>query len=450
MHRPALPAAIAAGLLLAALPAQAPQPPIRVVTDIHADPMFGIPAPQRPAVYRDWVTWTDLTLDQLQPLGVQISFLSVGEFCEYVWEGGSAGPGAELLRRIHSMGGQIASHSHDEASFGPHDWRPVGSHPTLAESRKVWSDNVLFVNRAIQTALGPKTAQELARINAVRGSTVPPDPVQFDSLMREFGFRVRQGGISERFYAYFSHYPMNPYQWSTANGLVEDPNGWSVEIPAGPVIGRAGIHAGIYQDFTLPAAQAMFLQVFLNWRHAYRTGQPEKVWDFGFAAHCADLQPGSVTALAYPAFCQWVMAQFGPLEAMSGVDIFRFATQAQTGATFGRWRAAHPGVISFSYPATNQNWSLYPYLVAVGRELQGAHWVGRVPLGGPAYELAHELDVAGSPVVVAWRERGSRAVDLTGIFGPGPVRILAAERDVLIGTNPAQVPLGAEPVIVAY
>jgi len=434
-------------LLLLTLAPQ--QGPIRVVTDIHADPMYGYPATIRPAVYQDWIAWTDATLDQLEPLGVRISFLTCGEFAEYVWEEGGTGPGSDLLRRLAGMGGQIGSHSHNEYHAGaPHDWRPVGPAPTLTESREVWADNVLFVNRAIEAVLGPKTGAELARINAVRGSHVPSDTVEYELLMREFGFRVRQGGPSEDLYQYFSHYPMNPYQPATWNELVEDPTGWFVEIPAGPVIGRVAVHKGILQDFTLEAAQAMFLQVFLNWRYAYRTGAPEKVWDFGLAAHCGDLEPGGVTALAYPAFCQWVVDQFAPLEAMSGVDIFAFATQAETGKAFGQWRATHPAATSFSYPATTTDWSLYPYLVAVGRELQGAHWVGRIPMAAP-WEFAHELEVGGSPVVVAWNEKGTTVADFGAIFGPGPVRVIGAETDVLLGTDPTHVVLGAEPVIVA-
>lgn len=436
--------------LAAAAPASAAQlgqqPPIRIVADIHADPMHGFPASIRPQVFLDWVDWTDATLDALEPLGVQVSFLSCGEFAEYVLDGGASGSGATLLRRLHAAGGQLGSHSHQEHRVGPHTWRNLPPGATLAEARKSWADNISLMDQAVALALGAGAPPNLRSVNSVRGAHLPQDEAGYHQLMREFGFRVRQGGPSEDLYAYFSHYPMNPYQPSIANVLVDDPSGWFVEIPAGPVIGVDGIHKGIYQDFRLPAAQALFLMELINWRHAGRSGAPARLWNFGFAAHCGDLQPGSATALAYPAFCQWLADEFGPAEA-AGVKVFEFRTQYGTGLDFARWRAAFPSTSAFSYPATVRDWDLYPYLPAPARELEQAHLVTRLDLGSP-WTFAWQLDVGGQPAVLAWTEGAPSVHDFSAIVGPGPLRVIAAERDLVIGSDPHAVTLGAEPVIV--
>ena len=59
------------------LPAQS-EPPIRIVIDIHMDPMHAYPAAARPLVYQRWVDDTDSLLDIIEPHGAQISFLSCG------------------------------------------------------------------------------------------------------------------------------------------------------------------------------------------------------------------------------------------------------------------------------------------------------------------------------------------------------------------------------------
>ena len=76
-------------------------------------------------------------LDIIAPQGALISFLSCGEFMEYVVGEGPSGKGAQFLQRIYSLGGQIGSHSHSEYQIGPHLWRNVPPNPTAAQEEKV-------------------------------------------------------------------------------------------------------------------------------------------------------------------------------------------------------------------------------------------------------------------------------------------------------------------------
>jgi len=82
-----------AGLLSPAARTQ-PEPPIGIVIDIHMDPMLAFPLNVRQSVYSRWRVDTLAVLNTIGPKGARVSFLSCGEFMEYVVEEGKNGAGA--------------------------------------------------------------------------------------------------------------------------------------------------------------------------------------------------------------------------------------------------------------------------------------------------------------------------------------------------------------------
>ena len=78
---------------------------------------------------------------------------------------------------------------------------------------------------------------------------------------------------------------------------------WDLSAPfvqptQGPVIGKAAIHHGVFQDMTASAVKRQFLQLYVNWRHRDRTGAPGKIWCWGWAGHAHDFDPGEARAVS--------------------------------------------------------------------------------------------------------------------------------------------------------
>ena len=427
------------------LPAQS-EPPIRIVIDIHMDPMHAYPAAARPLVYQRWVDDTDSLLDIIEPHGAQISFLSCGEFMEYVVDEGVTGSGADLIRRMYSLGGQIGSHSHDEAQTGPHRWSSIPSNPTPQQEAQVWTDNIRWVDRAIRISLGTSLSEPIRQVNGVRGSHVPKSEASYHTLMQSNGFRVREGGPEEDFYGLFTHYIYHPYRPNPANAIDEDLTAPFVAVPQGSVIGRAGSHKGVYQDATIEASKALFLAQLINWRHAERTGQDDKIWVFGHGSHGSDLAENSPTRLAWIELVRWMSTKFIGKTTPGGSTVAAFDTQKGVADAYFDWEQLNPGTSSHGYPSKITNWALYPYLRTVAEEFAGARLVDEPNLA-PGLD-AYVFDRAGTPVVALWSDSTSGTVDLSAYFS-GPVHMRNAETGAFLGSNPSQVPFGAAAVIVA-
>lgn len=422
------------------------EPPIRIVIDIHMDPMYAYPASIRPQVYQRWMGDTDSLLDIIEPQGAQISFLSCGEFMEYVVDEGASGAGAQFLQRIYSLGGQIGSHSHSERQTGPHQWIATPNSATQQQQAQVWTDNIRWVDQAIQLSLGTPLPAPLREINTVRGSHVPKLEPSYHALMQTHGFLVREGGPEEDFYGLFTHYLYHPYRPSASNVIDEDLNAPFVAVPQGAVIGRVGSHKGVYQDNSIEASKAMFLAELINWRHAERTGQPDKVWVFGHGSHGSDLPQGSATRLAWIELVRWMNAKFIGKTTAGGSTIASYDTQQGVADAYFTWEQQNPGASSHSYPSNVTNWALYPYLRTVAEELAGAKLTDEPTLA--AGLETYVFDRAGTPVVALWSDTASGTVDLSAYF-TGPVHMRNAETGAFLGSNPSQVPYGAAAVLVA-
>jgi hypothetical protein len=437
-------------LAFACLLAASQQGPIHFTAEFHADPLRDEPnATLRRAEYEDWVQWTNDTLDQIDP-AVRVSFLMSGEFAEYVLDDGAGGVGAQLLQRMYALGGHLGVHFHNEYRTGAHAWDVLGGAYTLDDARRCWTDNVEQVDEAARLALGLPSGTDVRDVVNGIGAHVPvnvgPD---YYTLMQEFGFRVRQPGPLEIAYEYFSHYPYHPVQSSDTNALVEDRAEHFVTLPAGPGIGRApSWHNGTFADFSLPAAQAMFLVELLNWRHALRNGGDERVWTFGIVTQSQYQEPGHEEEIGWKGMLQWIRAEIEPLETLAGREIVEYASEYEVALEYRDWRVSHPAEVSFSYAATTTDWNEYPWLVAPARELAGARYVARTDLGD-ARAFVWEMTLAdGRSAALCWREGQDAAEDLTAIFGPFSVRIVDVETDTVTIGPAASVVLGREPVVV--
>lgn len=436
------------GFLLAAPPAARAQgqDPIRIQCDLHCDPISNpLPLAQKRATYQLWVSNLDWVLDQTDPLGVPVSFLSGGQFMEFVADEGSGGPGALLLQRIYASGQQIAAHSHAEYRNAPFDWPSFPQGATLQQSQQSWADDLQWVDQAILTAFAGSPPEPLALIHGVKGAHLPTSEPDYHTLMQTFGIPVRQPGPEEGFYALFGHHVWNPYRPSPANALAEDLTASFVQVTAGPVIGKAGTHGPTWQDMRAPAVKRQFLQLYVNWRHRDRLGLPRKTWCWGWAGHASDFGPGSPSRTDLQDVLAWLDAHFAGRVEPTGSTAMVWDTHRGTGAAYRAWEAAHPGVSSFSYAPAGISWAAYPYLRAVAEEMDGFDWKADLALG-PGVE-AYLLSKGPLDAVLLWRASGTSVEDLSALVGPA-ARIVGLETGLWAGTDPSAVTIGQEPLLV--
>ncbi len=432
--------------LLLTLPAAAQQGPIRLHFDMHVDPLPQIPLPQKRAVYDLRVSNMEWVLDQVEPLDVDIAFLAVGEFGEFIVDEGPSSAGAAVLRRLYDAGGQIGSHSHSEWRTGTFQWPSVPPAPTLDECRQSWQHNLDWIDAAIDAAYGGSPPEPVAGINATKGAHLPSNESDYHTLMGEFGLEVREPGPEEDYYGWYNHHIWHPYRPSTANYMAEDLDASFVQVTQGSVIGIAGIHHGVMQDMTAPSVKRQFLQLYVNWRFRDRTGAEEKVWCWGWGSHAQDFDLGSVSRADMVDVVSWLDAHFASRTEPTGSDTMVWSTHQATRDAYHAWEAAHPGVSSFSFDSLTVDWDEYPWLRPVAEEMAQFDWAADLSLGDgvEAYLMADE---SGDAAVVAWSDSGDAVVDLSAWVGPA-VRVVGLETGALYAVNnPGAVEVGAEPVI---
>lgn len=398
--------------------------PILVLIDLHADPFFGIPAVQQ-TVFRDWVDASNWALDTADAHGAKISFLFGGDFAEWVLE--DPARGNPLLQRLYAGGGQLGTHSHDQVRFATHDWRSLPPNPTPLQALQLWNNHVGRVNAAITAALGVSGGPQLAAINSSRGTHVPSDDAFRLQLMSDFGFTIHQQGPDEEFYAYFRHYPMNPYRPSSAGMLQHDPNGPVVLSPFGPVLGKNDVHFGISQDMRRPAVQARFLLQLLNWLYDVQVAGTQRVWVTGWGSHCHDMLTGTPTRTEFPIILDWLTTHFVG-QSVGGNIAAQFAGVPAARDAYLAWEAAHPGEVSFSYPASTTDWNEYPYLVPAVRYLTEAWYEeAMAAVGTVRWHRMTASASAGGPysLYVAYTTDGIAAtVDLSSALGAGEIAVV--------------------------
>lgn len=425
------------------------QSPIYITFDVHVDPVSnGIPLSAKQNVYQERTDNIAWVLDQTESLDVDISFLSSGWYMEILADEGPRGDGAKVLRQLYARGGQIGSHSHNEYQAGPFDWPSYTGSPTLEDSRKSWQDNIYWVNEGIKTAFWGNPPVPVAEINNIKGAHLPKTETDFHTLMEEFGIEVREPGPEEDYYGYYGHHIWNPYRPSTANAMSEDLSGPFVQVVSGPVIGKAGIHHGTLQDMTAESIKRQFLQLYINWRHAERTGAAEKVWTWGWGGHAHDFSTGSDSRTDLVDVLDWLEDNFRNRVEPSGTQVMEYATHMQTAEVYELWEADHPMESSFLFDSLAVDWDEYPYLAPVAITMKDFLWEADLDLSVDVD--AFQLAKSGDDAVVAWRELGPDHVDLSGVFST-TVGVLGLETgDVYaLSVDPANLLVGEEPLFIA-
>jgi hypothetical protein len=417
-----------------------PPPPIQVAMDLHMDPLNGFPLAVRYNAYVSWRDAADWMMDLCDTYGAKITFLAVGEYMEYTLADPSSWP---LMQRL-AAGGSFGTHSHYEQKIGPHNWPNLPSNATLSQIIDQWNDHVSAVDAVVTAALGISDPNAIRRINNIRGAHQPADDTVRIGLMADFGFTMHQQGPDEQFYAYYKHYPMNPFRPSGAHFLTHDPNGPVVDTPFGPVLGKNETHFGIPQDMRLPAMKTRWLLTLLNWLNDVFVAQTGRVWDYGWGEHGSDIVPGQVTHDALPPMLQWLHENF-VAQPVSGRSALQWSSSQQCRDLYYAWEAAHPGAVSFSYPVSETDWALYPYLMPVASYLtDGQHQT--VLVAGPV--RVHRITAAASiggpyDLYVAYPEGPDPILaDLSGILGPSAIGAVTPRTGLapLIPTNNVIVP----------
>jgi uncharacterized repeat protein (TIGR03803 family) len=249
--------------------------PILIMLDYHADPLGG-PVPTQAVTFSNWVSASHWLLDQAEPRGAKLSFLTVGGFAE--WARAVPDLGYPLMQRLHSSGAQLGTHSHTEYRADPHDWTNLPPAPSLSQLTNAWNDHLNMVDALVAESLGFTAPADIRRINFVRGSHAPTNNQLRLDFMATSGYTQHEQGPDEQFYGYFGHYAMNPYRPHGDNFLEHDPAGPVVLAPFGPVLGANAVHFGIVQDMRQPAVKARMLMEVLNWLHDRKVAGRERIW----------------------------------------------------------------------------------------------------------------------------------------------------------------------------
>jgi len=441
-----IPAACCVLLLLAPAGVLAIQGPVHVIFDMHVDPVNNaMPAPEKVAAYRLQIENMNWVMDQVEPLGVKISFLSGGWWMELAVGEGPEGAGAETIRRLYRNGGQIGSHSHQEVRAGPLDWPDLPSSATLSQAAGSWQDNITWVDQGVLTAFGGAPPAPLEQINGVKGSHLPKTEAAYHVLMAYFGIEVRQGGAEEDYYGWYGHHIWNPFRPSADNYMAEDLEAPFVVPPQGAVIGTAGTHHGVFQDMTAPHVKRQFLQLYLNWRYRDRLGLPEKVWCWGWGSHSHNFGEGSASRTDLVEVVRWIDEHFAHRASAGGGPVMTWDTQYRTAMAYMDWESRFPGEGSFSFEALEVDWEEYPYLRPVAERMKGYGVLADLCLGAGTDGFLLEKD--GERAVVLWREQGAASVDLSGVFS-GVVDVLSLETGTPGAAAAAMVSVSQEPLLV--
>ncbi|MDP6761647.1 MAG: hypothetical protein QF860_02130 [Planctomycetota bacterium] len=423
------------------------QGPIHMVFDYHVDPWDNDLSPaEKWSTYHAWIDNTEWVLDLTESYGVPLGFNASGPFLEMVSldPAGGGGRGAALLRRIYAGGRQLGSHCHTERKEGPLDWPPYGFGADLAESRRTWQDAIDALHAAILTAFAGAPPEPLSVIADLKEYHVPTDDFRAHKLFREFDMRTRAGKGQGEFLNWYGHHVWWPHRPTPGDALVGDPTAFPTAVAGGRVIGLAP-DENMGQDMTIPNAKRLFLQLYVNWRWADRSGREEAVWNWGFACKPNYADPSDASRPALEEFLAWLDLHFADAVEPTGSAVMTWSTHRDVVEAFEAWELRHPADAAFSHPATGVDWSQYPFLRPVAEELVAFSWAADLDLGGGV--TAFGLERAGTDAVLCWRAEGASTVDVSGLLGPS-VRAVDLESGSESDPDPGAVPVGTAALLV--
>jgi len=424
------------------------EPPIMITYDLHADPFVQtMPLDQRRQIYYQWRDNTEWLLDFLEPYGGNVTWLSVGEFMEFILE--DQANAIPIMTRLYQNGGSLGTHSHTEINVGPHNWPSLGYNATEEQARKNWDDAIRFVNAVVAKVIGSNETAAIAAVNNIRGGHLPNNRADFYKFMIEYGFPIQEGGAGEPWYQYFGHHIWNPLRPSKTSAWMENLSTPFVYVPSGPVIGKVGIHAGVFQDMSLPNMKKMFLMLYLNWRCHEGSSDSYRIWTFGWASHTHDISPGSQTRKDVEEFVKWLNDTFVSRRSASGNVIAKWAGRKEVLEAYLDWESTHPGESSFNYPVDVKDYNHYPYLKAVQQTLEKAYYVTEVTNFSHQGVDAHRLVSVetGRPIYVLWKDDGTATIDLSSEF-KGTVKVTASVSGNVVLSEPNAIEVSNEAIIV--
>jgi hypothetical protein len=354
-----------------------------------------------------------------------------------------------LMKRLYESGGSLGTHSHTEIYAGPHDWPSLGYNATEEQARQNWDDAIRFVDAVVAEVIGTNDTTAIASVNNIRGGHLPNNRADFYKFMIEYGFPIQEGGAGEPWYQFFGHYILNPFRPAIESPWMENLSTPFVYVPSGPVIGKKGVHAGVYQDFSLPNAKKMFLILYLNWRHHESSPDSYRVWTFGWASHNHDISPGSQTRLDVEEFVRWLNDTFVSRRSASGNVIAKWAGRKEVYDAYLDWENTHPNQSSFNYPVNVKDYNYYPYLKAVQQTLEKAYYVTEVTSFSHQGVNAHRLVSTETwrPIYVLWKDNGTATIDLSSEFNE-TVKVTASVSGNVILSEPDAIEVGSEAIIV--
>ncbi|MEE2906419.1 MAG: hypothetical protein VX527_01160 [Planctomycetota bacterium] len=397
--------------LLVVVPVAADPIPIQCIVDVHCDPMAPSETVQA-AQYLEWVEWVDWGLTEAEAVGGKISFLSTGQFMEWVLENPNPAESVNLIPRLAASGDNfLGTHSHQKHRVDTHNWPELGPNPTDLQIEAHWIDHQDYVNLVIQDQLGVTDPSEILEINCVRGAHLPHESNEelFQELAVTYGFPIREQGPDEAFFEHFDHFVWHPYRPSTSNLLVHDPEGPMIVSPFGPVLGKVGEHHGVMQDMSDRAVQGRFVMELLNWLDEAYLGDQPHVWTTGWSSHCHDLLPGNETHDQWAGMFQWMTLHFVS-ETVSGMQAVEFSTMKASAALHEQWEMDYPNVIPFSYAENDTNMDAYPWSRAIYTYMNNLHWGVAMPSQGPV-RWHHLSEPEGDrEVYVLWTRTGTEVV----------------------------------------
>ncbi|MBI5481399.1 MAG: hypothetical protein HY906_21245 [Deltaproteobacteria bacterium] len=424
------------------------QPPINITFDLHTDPWKltalsptepELPLEQRLTNFRTQLENATWLLDTVEPYGGKISYLAVGPFWEFCAEDSEKDLCFPVLRRLYASGGMLSSHSHGQVWKSVNHWEQVPMSAGETEARQVFADVRRFADATASAALSLTSEADVQAVNFAMGSHVPADAALFEQLMSEYHYAVHQGGGGEQagMYGLFGHPPWNVFRQDMSKPLTEDPAKYVV-IPQGQVIGNVGEHSGVWQDGRVPHKQAEFLMLYVNWLYRSSTGQPPKVWDFGWGLHTQDIDPGSENRAAVEAIIPW-LSQFVTEPGPTGIAPARFAGYAEVRDQYLAWEQEHPGVSSFNYAYATVDYSAYPYLEWANRYLRATDFDSEIP--GPAGVRIFRLTAGGHALLLAVAAKASGVLDASSL-GAATLRRVDLATGAATEVSAASAPVG--------
>ena len=432
--------------VIAALPVRAQQGPIQIIFDLHVDPLpMQVPLEILEPAYDTRNANMFWALDVAEQYGAKISFLSGGQWMELAVEGGPLGEGAQIIRRMYESGGMVGTHSHDEYRLAPYSWEKMGQNDDLSLSHQVWQEGREFVDLGIMTAFAGSPPEPLSLINNVRGSHTPKEEADFHAFMTEYGYGVREPGPEEDYYGWYGHHIWHPFRPSTENYMAEDLSAPFIQVTQGSVIGTYESHHNILQDMRTGAVKRQFLQLYVNWRWADRTGADEKVWCWGWGSHAHDYDVGSPNALALTEVLPWLTTNFAGRIEPTGSTAMEYASQRDVAEAYLAWEAANPGVSSFSFDSLEVDWDEYPWLRPVAEEMGDLAWTEDLSL--PSGVTGFRLSDGEKDHLLLYRDVEGAVIDLSGEF-TGEVRVLSLESGAEELHPSDSVPVTTEAVLV--